>query len=132
MGGTTLCALVTIYGGSPMISFLFFGLAMFFLALPIGTIAAALQFVVPNRYRGQISALYLVSISLAGMTLGPGLPPAISDLVFKDPSRIGDALAITLTAMAGCAALLLLAGRAPYARRYAAIHLSTAQDGNTA
>lgn len=128
MGGMALCAMVTIYCGSPTVSFLSFGLAMFFLALPIGTIAAALQLIVPNRFRGQISALYLISISLAGMTLGPGLPPVISDSLFNNPSRIGDALAVTVLAMAGLSSLLLLAGRSAYARRYAAIHLSTTQN----
>lgn len=128
MGGTALCAMMAIYCGSPTVSFLSFGLAMFFLALPIGTIAAALQLIVPNRFRGQISALYLISISLAGMTLGPALPPVISDSLFNTPSRIGDALAITVLVMAGLSSLLLLAGRSAYARRYEAIHLSTTQN----
>ena len=130
--GAFLSAVAAIYCGSPRISILFYGCAMFCLALPIGTIAAALQTIVPNRYRGQISALYLVSISIAGMTLGPGLPPFISDAILADPLRIGDALALTLAGMALCSISFLLAGRRSYALRYQAIHRSSQEQGQTA
>lgn len=127
MAGMILCSLGVVYGGTVKLTFYFFAGAMFFQAVPIGTIAAALQFVVPNRYRAQISALYLISISIAGMTLGPALPPLISDSLFQDPARIGDALAITLAIMALAGITFLITGRAAYARRYSAIHLSNSE-----
>ncbi|MBB6427855.1 MFS transporter [Sphingopyxis sp. JAI128] len=129
MAGMLFCALAALYGGSTELTFAFFGAAMFFQAAPIGTIAAALQLVVPNRFRGQISALYLISISIAGMTLGPALPPLISDSLFRDPARIGDALAITLVVMAAAGILFLLNGRSAYARRYASIHHPDSERG---
>jgi MFS family permease len=129
--GAFLSGLGAIYGGSPTLSIFFYGCAMFSLALPIGTIAAALQFIVPNRYRAQVSALYLISISIAGMTLGPGLPPLISDMIFRDPFRIGDGLALTLAGMATLSISFMITGRAAYARRYSSIHHAPLQQGQT-
>lgn len=122
MAGMLLCSLVVVYGGSIGRTISFFGGAMFFQAIPIGTIAAALQFVVPNRYRAQISALYLISISIAGMTIGPALPPMISDGLFRNPARIGDALAVTIALMIVAGTACLVLGRSAYARRYRSIH----------
>lgn len=125
MVGIAIASVATIFAGSAHLSSLAFGVVMLFVALPIGTAAAALQLVVPNRFRGQVSALYLISISLAGLTIGPVLPPLISDRVFHDPTRIGDALAVTVVTAAIFSSLFLALGRAGYARRYAAIHLSS-------
>ena len=66
------------------------------------------------------------------MTLGPGLPPFISDAILADPLRIGDALALTLAGMALCSISFLLAGRRSYALRYQAIHRSSQEQGQTA
>ncbi|WP_339348274.1 MFS transporter [uncultured Sphingomonas sp.] len=124
MAGIAAATLLTVFGGSAQVVTWAFGLVMVFVALPIGAAAAALQLVVPNRYRGQVSALYLISISLAGLTIGPIVPPLIGDRIFHDPARIGDALAITVVAAAMLSILLFAVGRPAYARRYAAIHLS--------
>lgn len=124
MTGIALATLLTVFGGSAQTSTLAFGVVMVFVALPIGAAAAALQLVVPNRYRGQVSALYLTSISLAGLTIGPIMPPLIGDRIFHDPSRIGEALAITVVIASALSILLFLLGRPAYVRRYAAIHLT--------
>lgn len=122
MAGIAVATVWTIFAGTAEASSLAFGVVMVFVALPIGAAAAALQLVVPNRYRGQISALYLICISLAGLTIGPIGPPLIGDLVFHDPARIGEAIALTVVCAATLSILLFLAGRPAYARRYAAIH----------
>lgn len=119
-GGVTL----TIFAGDASLAAWMFGLTMLFVALPIGAASAALQLVVPNRYRGQISAFYLVSISLAGLTIGPVVPPLIGDHLFHDPARIGEALMLTILAVTTLAVVFFLTARPAYARRYAAIHLS--------
>lgn len=124
MTGIAVATIWTIFAGDARTSSFAFGLVMVFVALPIGAAAAALQLVVPNRFRGQISALYLICISLAGLTIGPIGPPLISDLVFHNPARIGEAIAITVVCAAMLSILLFLIGRPAYARRYAAIHLN--------
>lgn len=122
MAGMAIFANLSIHGGTVPLTAWLFGVTIFFVALPIGTAAAALQLVVPNRYRGQISALYLTMISVVGLNVGPMLPPLLGDHLFHDPARIGDALGWTLAGAAILSVLCFLAGRAAYARRYAAIH----------
>lgn len=122
MVGMAVSANLSIHAGSLPFTALLFSVTIFFVALPIGTAAAALQLVVPNRYRGQISALYLTMISIVGLNAGPMLPPLLSDYLFRDPARIGDALAATLAGAAVLSVLCFLLGRNAYARRYAAIH----------
>jgi MFS family permease len=122
--GIAIGAALTVLAGSAHLSAWAFGLTMIFIAMPIGPASAALQLVVPNRYRGQVSAFYLVSISLAGLTIGPVVPPLISDHLFHSPARIGEALMLTVCVVAILSIVLFLAGRPAYARRYAAIHLS--------
>jgi hypothetical protein len=58
------------------------------------------------------------------LTVGPVVPPLISDHLFHSPARIGEALMLTVCAVAILSIILFLAGRPAYARRYAAIHLS--------
>ncbi|PSO09856.1 sugar phosphate permease [Sphingobium sp. AEW010] len=122
--GIAIGAAFTLSAGSPQAAAWAFGVTMVFVALPIGPASAALQLVVPNRYRGQVSAFYLVSISLAGLTIGPVAPPLISDHILHSPTRIGEALMLTICVVAILSIILFLAGRPAYARRYAAIHLS--------
>ena len=69
---------------------------VFCLAMPIGSMFAALQLIVPNQVRGQVSALYLFAISLVGITLGPLLPGLMTDHWYADPARIGSALAMSV------------------------------------
>jgi hypothetical protein len=78
---------------------------IFFLALPMGTSAAALQRIFPNQVRGQVSALFLFLLNLGGLTLGPLMPGLLDDRLFHDGKAIGASLAITI----GSAALLMLA-----------------------
>ncbi|MBS0417851.1 MAG: MFS transporter [Proteobacteria bacterium] len=90
----------------PLLSLALVVPAMFGLAAPIGSLFAALQMILPNQVRGQVSALYLFTISLVGISLGPLLPALLSDHVFQDPARIGDALSITVAVASLCAALV--------------------------
>ena len=122
--GIAIGTVLTIVAGNAHLSAWAFGLTMIFVALPIGPASAALQLVVPNRYRGQVSAFYLVSISLAGLTIGPVVPPLISDYLFHSPARVGEALMLTVCVVAVLSILLFLAGRPAYAHRYAMIHQS--------
>jgi MFS family permease len=78
---------------------------IFFLALPMGTSAAALQRIFPNQVRGQVSALFLFLLNLGGLTLGPLMPGLLNDRVFHNGNMVGASLAITTA----CAAALMLA-----------------------
>jgi MFS family permease len=118
----------TVWGG------VFFGLAMsmpdlmwllalmvpaqFFLALPVGSSYAALQLIVPNQLRGQVSALLFFTISLGGQTIGPFLPGFLNDRVFHDGNMIGWSLAITVVLASAVSAAFFRAIYQPYRTHY--------------
>ncbi len=84
---------------------------LFFLALPIGSSYAALQLIFPNQVRGQVSALFLLILSLGGPSLGPLLPGLLNDYAFRNEKMIGPSLAITISV---ASALMLIIFRAVY------------------
>ncbi|HTC90670.1 MAG TPA: MFS transporter [Bryobacteraceae bacterium] len=97
------------------IAFLFAG--VFFLALPMGISAAALQRIFPNQVRGVVSALYLFILNIGGLSLGPLLPGVFNDYLFHNGKMIGYSLSIT---MGGAAVLMLITLLAAY--RHYRIH----------
>ena len=84
---------------------------VFFLALPMGISAAALQRIFPNQVRGMVSALYLFILNIGGQTLGPLLPGVFNDYLFHNGKMIGYSLSIT---MGGAAVLMLITLLAAY------------------
>jgi MFS family permease len=84
---------------------------VFFLALPMGISAAALQRIFPNQVRGVVSALYLFILNIGGQSLGPLLPGVFNDYLFHNGKMIGYSLAIT---MGGAAVLMLITLLAAY------------------
>lgn len=69
---------------------------LFFLAVHTGLVPAALQLITPNEFRGQITAIYLLVISLIGLGIGPTAVALITDHYFGDPLQVGNSIAITL------------------------------------
>jgi MFS family permease len=92
--------------------------AQFFLALPVGSSYAALQLIVPNQLRGQVSALLFFTISLGGQTIGPFLPGFLNDRVFHDGNMIGWSLAITVVLASAVSAAFFRATYQPYLTQY--------------
>jgi MFS family permease len=90
--------------------------ALLFMTLPGGTAIQVVQEAVPNRLRGQASAIYYLSTSIIGNTLGPLSVGLLTDYVYGDPLRIGSALAIVAIVIAPLTSLLALSTRAPFAR----------------
>jgi MFS family permease len=92
-------------------TFLLMAPGIFFLALPMGTSAAALQRIFPNQVRGQVSALFLFLLNLGGLSLGPLMPGLLNDRLFHSGQMIGASLALTI---GSTALLMLVAFRASY------------------
>jgi MFS family permease len=97
-------------------SLLWYAPALLFMTLPGGTAIQVVQEAVPNRLRGQASAIYYLSTSIIGNTLGPLSVGLLTDYVYGDPLRIGSALAIVAIVIAPLTALLSLSSRAPFAK----------------
>ena len=91
------------------------------LGLPMGTVYAALQLILPNQVRGQISALFLFIFNLGGLTLGPLLPALLNDYFFHSEKMIGTSLAISMGIGAVLTAVAFRIIFAPYRRHSAAM-----------
>lgn len=87
---------------------------VFFSSLPFGAAAAALQEITPNQMRGQVSALYLFFINMAGIGIGPTLVAAITQYGFGDDADLRYSLSIMAGVTAILAALLLKLCLKPY------------------
>ena len=86
----------------------------FLWALPMGIGPAALQPITPNQMRAQISALYLLAVTLVGLGLGPLLVALLTDFVFGDPRDIKYSLATMCAVAAPLSAFLLWKGLPHY------------------
>lgn len=95
---------------------------LFFLALPIGSSYAAIQFIFPNQVRGQVSALFLLILNMGGLSLGPLLPGLLNDYVFRNEKMLGASLAITIGAASALLLLTIRAAYRPYRIDYERMH----------
>ncbi len=78
--------------GSAGLSLTLFGAFLFAGAMPYGGAAAAFQEITPNRMRGQVSAIYLFWLNLAGIGLGPTLVATMSQKIFGGDLGISAAI----------------------------------------
>ena len=91
-----------------------FALYLFAGAMPYGGAAAAFQEITPNRMRGQVSAIYLFWLNLAGIGLGPTLVAALSQNVFGGDLGISRAMATDVLVAAPLSAIAILLSRGSY------------------
>jgi len=80
----------------------------------IACAAAALLEIMPNRMRGQATAIYFFVISLLGIGAGPTVVAMITDYVFGDPAAVRWSLMIAPTTAYVVAAVCFWLGRRPY------------------
>jgi predicted MFS family arabinose efflux permease len=85
-------------------------------AMPYGGGAAAFQEITPNRMRGQVSAIYLFWLNLAGIGLGPTFVAWMSQTMFGGDMGISAAMAADVAIAAPLGAFVLLATRSAYRR----------------
>jgi MFS family permease len=93
--------------------------AVYFIGLPIGCSYAALQYVFPNQVRGVASAVVLFIVNFTGLGLGSFLPGFLSEYFFKDPLKVGNAIALTVVISAMFGIVIVLLTMKPYRRHYA-------------
>lgn len=76
--------------------------------------AAALQIISPNEVRGRLSAMYTFSINMLGLGIGPLAVATATQLVFRDPAKVGASVALVVAVLAPIAALVLAFGLRSY------------------
>jgi hypothetical protein len=64
-------------------------IAGFFNAAPFGVAPAAIQEIMPPNMRAQSSAVYLFTVNLIGMGIGPTAVGWMTDNIFGDPAAVG-------------------------------------------
>ena len=88
-------------------------------SLPYGAAAASLQEITPNQLRGQVSALYLFGLNLAGIGFGPTFVAFVAAHLFSGDLSLGPALSLTACLAAPCSMVLLSLGMPAYRRALA-------------
>lgn len=78
--------------------------------------ASAVVMITPNQMRGQTSALYMFTISILGLTLGPTAVALCTDFLFGDQGALNYSIAIVSGIAALFSIALLGSGLAPYRR----------------
>ncbi len=82
--------------------------------MPWGVGPAGIQEIMPNRMRGQASAVYLFIINFFGIGLGPFIPSLLTQYVFKSDEGVRYSLLIVPGVAHLIAAILLFVGLKPF------------------
>ena len=82
----------------------------FLWGLPHGISPAAIQPVTPNQMRAQVSALYLLTINLIGLGIGPTFVAVLTDYLYGAPVLVSYSLATVVAISAPLSALILYTG----------------------
>ncbi len=85
-----------------------------FTAAPFGIAPAAIQQMMPASMRGQASAVYLFSVNIIGLGVGPTAVAFFTQHVFARDSAVPYSLAIVTSASCALGAALLYAGLRPF------------------
>src|SRR5580693_5432535 len=83
-------------------------------AAPFGIAPAAIQQMMPASMRGQASAVYLFSINLIGLGIGPTAVGALTQYAFRSDDAVRYSLVTVTSVACALAALLLYGGLKPF------------------
>ena len=108
---------------SAMGAFTLFAGYIFFVGYHYGIIPSGLQIIVPNRMRGQVSAIYLFINNIIGLGFGPTLVGLFTDYVFKDDASLNLSLVSTACISMPLAVVLFSYGLRHYRASVAAREL---------
>src|SRR5262249_41366807 len=78
----------------PRLALAFAAPGMFLSTIPNVMAATAIQLMMPNRMRGQVSALYVTVVNLVGLGAGPLLVGLFNDHLFTQASGVRYSLAV--------------------------------------
>lgn len=88
--------------------------AIFFSNMPYSCAGTAIQLIVPNRARAQVTAIYVTFTTLVGLVVGPIVIGLMTDHVFRDPAQVRYSLAIVVATAAPVMVMLILAALRPF------------------
>jgi MFS family permease len=133
---TALCAIgaalpfvVAMFVSSPIAALILMIPAIFFMAMPIGSAYASVQYIFPNQLRGQVTAFVMFVLNLGGISLGAYAPGFFNDYVFHSEKAIGPSLALTVGISSLLQFVVLSSIFGAYRRDYERIHSPAATSG---
>lgn len=97
-------------------TFVFFAPAVFIASMPWGVGPAAVQEIMPNRIRGQASAIYLFVVNLLGLGFGPYILSLFTQFVFRADTGVRWSILVVPLGAHVLSSLLLLFGLRPFRR----------------
>ena len=89
--------------------------SLFFASFPMPPSTAVMQIAAPPRMRSRVSAIFLFSNSMIGVTVGSLLVGLLNDQVFNSAAAVGSSIGIVAAGAAILAVLVLAPGRKPFA-----------------
>jgi MFS family permease len=101
------------------------GIGYLFLCSYGGICSAALQMMSPSHLRGRMSALYLFTVNILGLGLGPLVVGALTEHVFGDRMLVGYSVATTVSAAGLSSIICLLVGRKAYQNTISEIEIAS-------
>ena len=113
LGGMLLCSAIGPLVPIGWLSVVLVSASTFFLFNIVGTCAALVQIVTPNRMRGQVSAIYFFFINMIGQGIGPLAVASATDDIFGRDDAVGKSLALVSAVSVAVGLLLLQFGRRP-------------------
>ena len=82
--------------------------------VPFGVSAAAIQRITPNRVRGQVSAVYLFWLTLAGIGTGPIVVAFFTDNIFQSDQALDYSLTCLVAVTVPLSVIFFYAGLRPF------------------
>lgn len=113
---------VSLFGGlaplmpTPWLSLALLGPTMFMISIPFSCAPTALQLILPNELRSQVSGLYITIITIVGLVIGPVVVALITDHVFTKPTDVRYSMAIVIVLAGPVMLVCLLRACKPYRR----------------
>jgi MFS family permease len=90
--------------------------AIFLSMMPYPCAGTAIQLIIPNRARAQVTAVYVTFTTLVGLGFSSVVVGLVTDRLFRNPADIRYSLAIVVALAAPVMFALLLLACGPYRR----------------
>lgn len=111
---------------TPVLAFTCIFVGQLISAMYAGVAGASLQIITPNRYRGQVIALYFFTANMIGFGIGPTAVAMITDFGFADDGALRHSLSLVATFVLPVAIACIMLSRAPFRRSVASLEAEDA------
>jgi MFS family permease len=105
---------------NPYLAIVIYAINYTVISMGAGPQNAALQVIVPNEMRGQITAMFLFCFTMIGLAIAPAVVAALTQYVFADELKLRYSIATMHIVLAPLATIAFWIGLKPYGKAFAA------------